>query len=199
MSKDNSESAEGGRLSRTTQSNNVTGGDVVAGDKIQHSFTMSTPSPAGGLMHLLKRLQEEQRGDARAQEMIDELKRFTEPKERIPIGVEQKLTDGGRTDLIAFALQAKEDFAKKLAQNTFFESAQEIHALFLSRIYSVFSTRILPMIRDGAHPDVVNTLIQTWIIEPTVAELQQTPFRYYDDHVQGMLFYLTGNCHIVWV
>jgi len=36
------------------------------------------------------------------------------------------------------------------------------------------------------------------IIDPLVAELQKTSFRYYDVEVSGMLFYLTGNCYVRW-
>jgi LmbE family N-acetylglucosaminyl deacetylase len=155
-------------------------------------------SPTGALRGLLQRLQSEQMADERAKKIIDELKRFSEPQEEVPVGLDRKLKDGGRHDLVDFATRAKEHFAKNLAQNTFFESAQEIHALFLSRIYTVFSTEISPQIKAGASRAVVDALIRRLIIEPVVAELQLTPFRYYDDHIYGMLYYLTGNCYVKW-
>jgi len=186
----------------TTQCDNIAGGDVVGRDK--HVNAQSThlhlpaPSSVGQLARLLERLTIEERQGNQAAGLIEELKRFCEPVEANPIGVEQKLLDGGRADLIEFALQAKEQFAKKLARNTFFESAQEIHALLLSKIYSVFWNEIIPQIRAGASRAIIDVLVRERIIDPIVGELQSTPFRYYDEHVHGMLYYLTGNCYVKW-
>jgi len=182
--------------SSVTQSGNTAGGNIIGGN--QTNLTLGTLSPTGVLSQLLDKLVKEQKADLRAQSIIEELKRFHEPQETVPIGLTTKLEKGGRNDLIPFATEAKERFAKKLAKETLFESAQEIHALVLSRIYSVFSTQISPLIKSGADRQAVDALIRVQIIEPIVSELQNTPFRYYDEHVYGMIYYLTGNCYVKW-
>ena len=182
----------------TRQSDNVAGGDIVGGHKVTTNLNIGSPSPTGALRRLLEKLQHEQATDTRARKIIDELKRFDEPQDPVPLGLQQKLADGKRDDLVEFATKTKEQFVKKLAQNTFFESAQEIHALFLSRIYCIFNTQVLPQIKEGVDRQVIDALIRAHIIDPIVAELQETPFRYYDEHVHGMLYYLTGNCYVKW-
>ena len=180
------------------QSGNTAGGDIVAGNLAKTVVNIGTISPTGVLTRLLDKLTQEQKADVQAKKIIDELKRFQEPQDPVPLGLDVKLTNGKRDDVIHFATQAKERFMKKLAQETLFESAQEIHALVLSRIYSIFWTQISPAIKTGASRVAVDALIRTQIIEPIVAELQNTPFRYYDEHVHGMLYYLTGNCYLRW-
>jgi hypothetical protein len=182
-----------------SQSGNLAGGHIVGGNLINETtVNIGTISPTGVLTRLLEKLVREQKADARAQKIIEELKRFQEPQEPVPIGLDTKLTNGNRADVIHFATQAKERFVKKLAQESLFESAQEIHALVLSRIYSVFCTQISPAIKSGTDRMVVDALVRAQIIEPIVMELQNTPFGYYDEHVFGMIFFLTGNCYLKW-
>lgn len=177
------------------QTGNKAARDVIGGDQ----WNVNLPAPSiAALTVLLEKLSKEQENDERAKEVIAELLRFQEPKEPTPIGLEKKLADGGRSHHIEFALEAKECFVKKLAKNTLFESAQEIHVFVLGRIYTVFRTHIATLISQGASLDVVDAAVRTLIIEPLVAELQETSFRYYDEEVYGMLFYLTGNCYIRW-
>ena len=184
-------------MAGTRQTRNRVGGDIVGRDKTSTVQIGSVPATFA-LRRLVEKLAEEQKNDIRAKEIIAELKRYQVPLDPVPISLEQKLKDGHREDIVIFATEAKEQFAKKLAKNTFFESAQEIHALLLSKIYCVFKAQVLPQIQQGADRLAVDRLVQTLIIDPIVVELQETPFRYYDEHVHGMLYYLTGNCYIVW-
>lgn len=181
---------------QVTQKGNFVGGHLIGGDQINNTIFEISPTHALGC--LLERLEKEMASGSAAQGLIDELKRFSEPVETNPLGIVKKLENGNRSDLIDYAMQAKEQFAKKLAKNTFFESAQEIHALLLSKIYSIFTHQIAPAIKRGEDRAIIDGMVRCLIIEPIVADLQQTPFRYYDEHVHGMLYYLTGNCYINW-
>lgn len=182
------------------QDGNQALGDVVGRDKteITNINQFGTPAPSSHLAQLLDRYRDELKCDKRTIEKLWELQRFGEPKENPLIPLETKLKEGNREDMIEFALETKESFAKQLARHTHFESAQKIHLHLLSRIWSVFQTRILPQIRAGQPRLVVERLIQSEIIDPTLADLRDNPFHYSDPEVQGMLYYLTGNCHIRW-
>src|SRR5712692_3079977 len=103
------------------QTENRAGGDVVAGNKNTTNLAIGSVSPSDAITRLLERLIREQKADVRAQKIIDELKRFQVPEEQVPVGLEQKLKDGCREDIIHFATTAKQEFAKKLAQETLFE------------------------------------------------------------------------------
>ena len=96
-----------------SQSGNLAGGHIVGGNLINETTVdIGTISPTGVLTRLLEKLVREQKADARAQKIIEELKRFQEPQEPVPIGLDTKLTNGNRADVIHFATQAKERFVK---------------------------------------------------------------------------------------
>ncbi len=182
------------------QNNNQALGDIVAGSKYETTNInqFGTSAPSSRLARLLARYQHEIEQDERTSEKLKELQRYSEAKEGPLIPIQTKLNEGRRGDLIDYALETKECFAKQLVLHTHFESAQKIHLHLLSRIWSVFQTRILPEIRAGQSRLVIEKLIQSEIVDPTLVDLQDNPFDYTDREVQGMLYYLTGNCHIRW-
>lgn len=194
MKNDNSQSLS------ISQSDNKVTGDIVGRDKteITNITQIGAPPPSSHLIRLLDRYRHELGNDQRTLDKLLELQRFGEPKEDPLIPLETKLTEGGREDLIEFALETKEIFAKQLARHTHFESAQKIHLHLLARIWTVFQTRILPQIRAGQSRLAIERLIQSEIIDPTLSDLHDNPFHYSDMEVQGMIYYLTGNCHIRW-
>jgi hypothetical protein len=180
------------------QEGNQAGGDIVGRDKITNLNQFGPSAPSSHLGRLLERYQHELKCDDRTLEKLRELERFGEAKEDPLIPLETKLREGQREDLINFAMETKESFAKQLARHTHFESAQKIHIHLLSRVWCVFQTRILPEIKAGQPRLAIERLIQSEIIDPTLADLQENPFQYSDQEVQGMIYYLTGNCHIRW-
>lgn len=182
------------------QNNNQAQRDIVGRDKneITNIYQFGAPAPCSHLARLLDRYRHELDHDERTGDKIKELQRWGEAKEDPLIPIETKLNEGQRGDLIGFALETKECFAKQLARHTHFESAQKIHLHLLARIWSVFQTRILPAIQAGHSRLAIERLIQSEIIDPTLADLRDNPFDYSDREVQGMLYYLTGNCHIRW-
>lgn len=182
-----------------TQRGNTAGHDIVGRDKnTTHIYQSVTPSPSAVLLDLLRRLKEEIGNDSKVETMLEELKRYHEPISKVTRTLEEKLTDGARSDSIGTALEAKEMFAKKLARFSLFQSAQEIHALVLARIWSLFRHQIHPLIVRGVAREHVESTIQNVIIQPLVAELYVAPLRYCDPEIYGMLYFLTGNCHIEW-
>jgi len=59
------------------------------------------------------------------------------------IPIETKLIEGNRGDLIDFAMETKERFAKQLVLHTHFESAQKIHLHLCHAFGAFFKTTIL--------------------------------------------------------
>lgn len=177
------------------QTNNTALGDIVAGDKTTINITRS---PLNRLTVLLEQYQREVAEDAQAREILEELQRYREPRENPLVPLEEKLMRGHRAEIVPFALEAKERFNKSLARSTYYLSAQKIHAHVLSKIWSVFQTRIRPVILAGAPLIEVDRLIETEIIEPILVSLEVNPFNYSEDDIHGMIYYLTGNCYIWW-
>lgn len=136
-------------------------------------------------------------------DIIDELldyKTQTDGKK----GLEEKLTDGGfpQSD-INWALRKKEQYAKKATKYECYPSAQEINLLLFADIKAKFDCYIKPLIKKGT--DVTTVMQQTHevIVEPLMQLLNENgehdeDLRYTTDHIYGMIYYLTGMCHLNW-
>ena len=118
--------------------------------------------------------------------------------------VEEKLADGGfRPAKIKEAQRLKEMYAKLAFQYDCYPSAQKIfHSLF-ARIKHEFDTSVYPLIEQGKPLNEVMCQIREKIVNP-IMELIETSgshdeyLNYTEDHIYGMIYYLTGNCHLNW-
>lgn len=185
----------------TTQENNIVLGDQTGRDRINHTINLyssdgSQPTQMGRLIEKFKR---ERQNDTRFNETLEILKHFARPLSGEDIaGLEAKLRASGREGLLLFAQQTKELFTKKLVEHQFSESAQEIHAYLLAEVYTRFHTEVFPAIQQGAAPEAVNALVQHRVVQPVQALLDANVLRLFSTEINGMLYYLTGNCHIRW-
>jgi hypothetical protein len=57
---------------------------------------------------------------------------------------------------------------------------------------------IYSFIIDGSSQEKINLLIRERVIEPVMKELGINIFKYTEEDIMGMIFFLTGNCHIKW-
>lgn len=119
-------------------------------------------------------------------------------------GLEEKLTDGGfpQSD-IDWALRKKEQYAKKATKYECYPAAQKINLLLFADIKSRFDSFITPMIRRGEPVDSVMQGIRVIIVGSIMQMLNENgshdeDLNYTADHIYGMLYYLTGMCHINW-
>ena len=187
--------------SHTTQKNNVVLGHQAGRDIINNTINLYTadgsqPTPMGRLVEKFKK---ERENDTQFHETLEILKHFARPLSGEDIaGLEAKLRASGREGLLNFAQQTKELFTKKLVEHQFSEAAQEIHAYLLAEVYTRFHVEVLPAIQQGADPAAVNTLVQQRVIQPVQALLDENVLRLFSTEINGMLYYLTGNCHIKW-
>ncbi|OAV70960.1 hypothetical protein Barb4_00989 [Bacteroidales bacterium Barb4] len=115
------------------------------------------------------------------------------------IGLEQKLKDGHRDVLIEYAKEVKERFHKKLLKTSQYSlAAQEINVYILFKIRACFMGEIYELICNDTSIQQINLLITERIIKPIMTELGLNIFQYTDDDIRGMIYFLTGNCHIKW-
>lgn len=137
------------------------------------------------------------------QETIEELKYYiTQLPGTKPF--EEKLTDGGFSDdSIEEATRLKELYRKRAQMYRNYPSAQQINLDLLSSIKNAFYTYIFPLIEDGVPIRTVMERIREKIVVPTKNLLNQNgmyddKLRYNEDHIYGMIYYLTGMCHLNW-
>lgn len=187
-----------------TQTNNtVKSGDLAGRDIIKPSTTYNIGRVSFGgqsqLEKLYARLEKEKSESAVFCEIVDELLHFkTYAKGTEVIGIEKKLENGKRLEYLSFAEKTKEKLAKKLLINEHSETAQLIYAFLLAKVYTSFETNIYPRLSEGHPNEFINHLVSEYIVKPIEDILGDNLLRIYDDEINGMIYFLTGNCHIKW-
>jgi hypothetical protein len=179
------------------QENNTAGGHIAGRDVIIHESAASE-TPLG---RLFRRMKEEAKEDQTLCDYIRELEVFTRVVENeLVIGLDSKLKAAGRDDQIEMALAMKEMVFSQLRLNVFSPTFQQIYATLMGKIFEEFETWVKPAILAGQSRQTVDELVNKKVIKPVMAEVElcgdyngvatQT--------IRGMLYFLTGNCHIRW-
>jgi hypothetical protein len=121
------------------------------------------------------------------------------------IDMPTKLRDGGFSENeIIKATRRKEKYAKKLEKNLFFESAQWIDSQLFAKIMIEFEIHIEnPLIKNGANKDDILIAVVEKVINPVLDLINiegenDDVLNYSLEDVFGMVYYLTGKCHINW-
>ena len=151
------------------------------------------------LQDLYEKFQKEKLENQELREFCEELDYLNSVIDEEVIGLEQKLKDGHREYLIDYAKDVKERFHKKLIQTSQYSNvAQDINIYLLTKVRRGFMMEIYKLICDNEPQEKINMLITERIINPVKADLGINLFRYNEDNIMGMIFFLTGNCHIKW-
>ncbi len=189
-------------INKVTQSDNIVTKGNIAGGDIHNTTVNIGRMPMEGksqLEILYEKLKKEKESSRMFCEIIDELLHFKTYAENTEvIGLEKKLENGRRLQYLNFARKSKEKFTKKLLKNEYSETAQYIYAFLLAKVYSKFEMDIYPQILKGRPEEYVNQLIKNLIVTPIENLLGDNLLHIYDDEINGMIYFLTGNCHIKW-
>jgi len=149
-----------------------------------------------------RRLDEEFNNDIRLQKKLDDIKRYR-TKLRHTIGLEAKLADGGFSQsAIDKARRLKMYFAKKSMRFQYYESAQLIDCYLFAKLCHRFDTYILPYIESLPLCDI-RQMVYEKVVLPIIDEINANgscdrQLCYNENDIFGMLYYLTGKCHINW-
>lgn len=186
--------------SESHQKNIQAGGNVVGRDNIV--YNNQTPQITW-YQRKFQCLADEIEKDQRYDQIIEDLKYYETLLDGTK-GLEQKLIDGGRSfDEIELAIRQKQKFAKKQEKYKYYESAQWINSHLFAEILFKFNDHIKPMIEKNICKEEIFTAVSHLVIEPLIQKLNSEGA--YDDYlcydaqdVYGMVYYLTGQCHINW-
>lgn len=164
-----------------------------------NNFYTQSESRLGGWF---RRLNDEINNDIRLQKKLDDIKRY---RTKLPhtIGLEAKLKDGGFSQsAIDKARRLKMYFAKKSTRFQYYESAQLIDGYLFAKLCHRFDTYILPNIESLSLCDI-RQMVYEKVVLPIIDEINANglcdrQLCYNEDDIYGMLYYLTGKCHINW-
>jgi hypothetical protein len=183
---------------KVTIDNSNVSGDVAGGniDKSKHLHY------SGSKSEYMKSLQEkfklDQAQNLQLQSFIDDLDYYYNRRQDDLIELDEKLRAGNRAELIYFATDLKDRFHRKLYQYQFSDAAQNIMLHLLAEVQSRFINEIYPLICQNEDPAIVSTTITERLIEPIKDQLDENLLGITSQHINGMLYFLTGNCHIKW-
>lgn len=183
----------------TNQENN-TAKNLAARDVNDHSYTVNLAplQKHNKLKELFKTFEYEKENNIQFREFIDELQHFTTPKIENVIGLEAKLKIANKENIIEFAKEVKEIYAKKLFKYQFFQSAQKINLYLLGLTWTYFMNSVYPLIYNGESEIVINDAVKNSIIDPLLEALDGDTLGFQPNDISGMIYFLTGNCHIKW-
>jgi CRISPR/Cas system-associated protein endoribonuclease Cas2 len=175
---------------QTKQTGNLVGGDQAGGDIYKDNvFQVGPVTP---MSQLIAKYREECKNDADIRQTIEQLRRYQLPPEGEVIGLEVKLRQGGRVELLHFALVATD------LKHEFSPAAQEIYVHLLAKVWQLFQQVVYPAICRGATPAEIDRLLADQIYAKVEALLESNPLKIQADEIMGMLYWLTGNCHLKW-
>lgn len=170
-----------------------------AAGNIYNDCDVYTTGSATGLMGLILKLQERIANDPPAGKFIEDLSDFMKPRpSREIVGLKKKLEAGNRKEEIDEAEYLKLKFSKKLVADELSESVQMVYAHVLAYINSSYALVVYPMIRENLDHSTVNNKIYDEIVAPIYRDIALAEIGITTEHIRGMLYYLTGNCHIKW-
>ena len=182
----------------STQIGNKPSGDLVARDKktvIIHKYGSRRTS----ISILNDKYLQEMRKDTEIFEYIQQLLHYVDSPEDDVRGLEEKLRSALRDrNYIEEAKKYKELFAKRLIKRDLSPSAQKIFAYLLGKIKQSFRHKIIPSIKNGVDHHTIEEMIFSDVIEPIYEGLEENPLEITWDESIGMLYFLTGNCHLRW-
>ena len=116
----------------------------------------------------------------------------------------EKLTDGGfKPTRIKEAERLKEFWSKEALRYADYPYAQDINFVLYTRIVREFEVYVTPMVEDGEPLRDIMVTIHEKMVKPIMELLESSGendenLRYTYDHIYGIIYYLTGNCHLNW-
>lgn len=172
----------------------------VAGGNIDKSKTYEFSGSKSNYMGiLLNRFKQEQENDSRLTMFIDDLDYYFNRKKDDVIGIEEKLKAAHKgNSFIEFAIEAKDKYHRKLYKFQFSEAAQKINLHLLGLVISYFENEIHPLLENGEDEQLVNSMITQRLVNPLLNELGENHLGFTAHDINGMLHFLTGNCHLKW-
>lgn len=174
-------------------------GDIAGGSIDKSKSYVFSGSKSSYMGILLKKFKQEQENDQRLTSFIEDLDYYFNKKKDDVIGLEEKLTAANRRkSFIEFAIEAKERYHRKLYKFQFSEAAQKINLHLLGLVISYFENEIHPLLEKGEDEQLINSMITERLVNPLLNELDENYLGFTAHDINGMLHFLTGNCHIKW-
>ncbi|RTL52415.1 MAG: hypothetical protein EKK46_11030 [Rhodocyclaceae bacterium] len=176
--------------------NNQINGNVGLGH--QTNITIQRPN-FNALSEVVSRSKELTTSDPAYVDILEALSDFLAQRPgRKVIGLEQKLINGDRTDLLEDAAFLENQASRRLARNQMSPTLQTLYLHCLAQINTAFCSHIQPLIQSGESKGTVDAATYQLVIQPICEVFSQVDPSFTTEAIRGFLFFLTGKCHIQW-
>lgn len=149
-----------------------------------------------------KKLKDEVENDIRFDVFIDDFKLYNTVLDGK--SMTEKLKDGGFSEIeIINATIRKDKYAKKIVSRELYETEQKIDVELFAFIKLNFETYIEPLIEENASKRDIKINLNQKVVMPILNLLNEEGkddifLNYTADDILGMIYYLTGKCHLNW-
>ncbi len=155
--------------------------------------------PLTSLEQAIEQIKRDLGEDEKLVDLIEELTDYvTNHPTREIIGLENKLRNGQRDDLLDRATLLKNRFERRVAKQQMSLAEQQVYAQILSTISTVWHHKIKPLIDIDTSKTTIDKVIQEELIEPVHKAIVRYDTIATMELVSGMLYFLTGKCHLIW-
>ena len=182
-------------MSKNKLHNNCAEGDIAGRDILKYYIQNKNKSP---LRQIVEKLEEDCLHDPNFNKYISDLIHFTNSIH--PDGqrdLETKLTEANRQDELHEAEELKERFTKLLVKSSLSEQAQNAYVHVLSKIKVDYDHKVKPLLKSYAELSSIEASVHD-VIMGIYEDLAGTVIQHNVLEIKGMLYFLTGNCHIEW-
>jgi hypothetical protein len=174
-------------------------GQVSYGDEALHDGDNIFESERTALEKVVRKIVSTANENVELVDIIDDLNDYiTDNPYREIIGLENKLSNGNREDLYPKAIFLKNRFERRILKGQLSIVEQKIYIQVLSHILISFDQYIRQKILCDKSKEEVDVAIFEFIIEPVHKAIIDFDDAITKELVSGMLYYLTGKCHIAW-
>lgn len=179
--------------------NNKVAGDIAGRDVNKPSHLHLGEQKFSQMKILLEKFKKEQAESQQLTTFIEDLDYFNTPKQNeTVVGLDNKLKAGNRQNFLEYATDVKDRYHRKLYKFQFSEAAQKINVHLLALVQSYYMNEVYPLVCENKDALVINSLISERIVQPLLSELDENTLGFSAQDINGMLYFLTGNCHIKW-
>lgn len=178
------------------QDGNAVAGDLVAGNKNVVNITHTNKiDELNSLYEKLKSNPDEDNPDG---SFCEQLEHYMSAKTKGDVrGLEEKLSESGRLDLLDYATELKERATKSIMRHQTSRTAQRIYTIVLDDLHTGFMLSVTPLIQaDASRADVESQTHH--VLQSVRSALGDNALGFTLKDLNGLLYFLGGNCHIRW-
>jgi uncharacterized membrane protein YheB (UPF0754 family) len=181
-------SSTSNKLSRTTIH-----GNYVGRDHVEHKIL----PPPTQMSLLEEKYKEELKSGNITSSIIDELTHYNSQRHEVR-DLATKLSEANLSELIEDAEELKQLISMLIMKHQNYKSAQQIITIVLDDVASIFNAKIRPHINNDTTRKIVDQLLAEHLERAVQETLGDNVLEIYRRQIRGMVFFLTGNCHLEW-